>query len=138
MTEAPDERPLPIPDPATAPYWAAARAHRLSLPRCDDCGERHFYPRPLCPHCGSQRLGWADVSGDGTVFSFTIVQRAPSPAFADKVPYAVAIVALDEGPHLMSNIIGCAPDQVRIGMRVRVNFLDFNEEISLPVFEAVA
>jgi len=135
MSETVDARPLPAPDPATAPYWAAACGHRLSLPRCEACGEFHFYPRPLCPHCGSPRLAWTDVSGKGTIYSLTVVQRAPSPAFADMVPYVVAIVALDEGPHLMSNIIGCPADAVRIGMPVRATFLDIGAEASLPLFE---
>ena len=137
MSDPTDGRPLPVPDPNTAPYWAAAREHRLSLPRCEACGEFHFYPRPICPHCGSPKLAWATVSGDGAVYSFTVVQRAPSPAFADKVPYVVAIVALDEGPHLMSNLVGCLPDEVRIGRRVRATFLDIGDEVSLPLFEVV-
>ena len=135
MSDLSDGRPLPTPDPATEPYWAAAREHRLSMPRCEACGEFHFYPRPICPHCGTARLAWADVSGNGTVYSFTVVQRAPSPAFADMVPYVVAIVALDEGPHLMSNIVGCSAEQVRIGMRVQVTFLDSGKELSLPLFK---
>jgi uncharacterized OB-fold protein len=135
MSDPSDGRPLPTPDPATEPYWAAAREHRLSMPRCEACGEFHFYPRPVCPHCGTARFAWADVSGNGTVYSFTVVQRAPSPAFADMVPYVVAIVALDEGPHLMSNIVGCPTEQVRIGMRVRATFLDIGTDFSLPIFE---
>jgi uncharacterized OB-fold protein len=135
MSESSDGRPVPTPDPATASYWAAAREHRLSIPRCEACDEFHFYPRPLCPHCGSPDFAWTTISGKGTVFSFTIVQRAPSPAFADKVPYAIAIVALDEGPHLMSNIIDCPPDRVHIGMQVRATFIDIDAKVSLPVFE---
>jgi uncharacterized OB-fold protein len=135
MSDPSNGRPLPTPDPATEPYWAAAREHRLSMPRCEACGEFHFYPRPICPHCGTARLTWAEVSGNGTVYSFTIVQRAPSPAFADMVPYVVAIVALDEGPHLMSNIVDCSAEQVRIGMPVRVTFLDSGKELSLPLFK---
>ena len=137
MSNPSDGRPLPAPDPATAPYWAAACEHRLSIPRCEACGNVHFYPRPLCPDCGSPHLAWTTVSGNGAVYSFTVVQRAPSPAFKDKVPYVVAIVALDEGPHLMSNIIGCPPEQVHIGMRLRATFLDMGAEVSLPMFEAV-
>lgn len=135
MSDLSPGRPLPTPDPRTEPYWTAARGHRLTLPRCEACAEFHFYPRPICPHCGSPRLAWVDVSGNGVVYSLTVVQRAPSPAFAGMVPYVVAIVALDEGPHLMSNIVGCPADQVRIGMRVRATFLDIAAETSLPLFE---
>ena len=105
------------------------------MTRCETCGEFHFYPRPICPHCGGARLAWADVSGNGTIYSFTVVQRPPSPAFTDMVPYVVAIVALDEGPHLMSNIVDCPAKQVRIGMRVRVTFLEIREGLSLPLFK---
>src|SRR5437016_5339502 len=94
------DRPVPTPDAATAPYWQAAREHRLLLPRCLDCGRHHFYPRTLCPHCASPRIEWREVSGRGQVYSFTIVHRPPSPAFAADVPYVLASIALEEGPHL--------------------------------------
>jgi uncharacterized OB-fold protein len=129
------ERPLPTPDAATEPYWRAAHEGRLALPRCLDCGHRHFYPRTLCPHCGSARLEWADCSGRGVVYSFTVVHRAPSPAFAAEVPYVVAVVELEEGPRLMTNIVGCAPDAVRVGMNVRVAFKRVSDSVTLPVFE---
>ncbi len=129
------DRPLPVPDAATGPYWEAARGERLVIPRCDDCGHYHFYPRTLCPQCSSPRLTWTQVSGAGAVYSFTIIHRAPSPAFATAVPYVVAAVKLAEGPHLMSNIVGIAPDAVRIGMPVKVVFQKFSEEITLPMFE---
>ena len=131
------ERPLPNPDAATEPYWAAAREHRLVMPRCQECGHYHFSPRTLCPQCSSARLQWTDCSGKGEVYSFTVIHRAPSPAFAAAVPYVVAAVKLDEGPHLMTNIVGCAPDAVRIGMQVRVAFHKASGEITLPVFEPV-
>jgi uncharacterized OB-fold protein len=129
-----EERPLPVPDPLTAPFWQGARAHRLRLPRCQDCAQVHFYPRSVCPHCASARLEWVDASGKGTLYSFTVVQRAPSPAFKDKLPYVVGIVALDEGPHLMTNIAGCAPADVRVGMPVEVAWEDFDPAATLPYF----
>ena len=129
------ERPIPVPDPATAPYWQGARDGRLRLPRCTDCGKAHFYPRAICPHCRSASLEWVDATGSGSIYSYTVVQRAPSPAFAADVPYAVAIVALDEGPHMMTNIVDAAPDTIRIGMKVRARFLALDDHTSLPVFE---
>jgi uncharacterized protein len=128
-------RPLPNPDPATAPYWEAAKDHRLVLPLCLACGKPHFYPHPLCPYCGADRFEWVPAAGTGSVYSFTIVKRAPSPAFEALVPYAVAIIALDEGPHLMSTIVDCDIDALRIGDRVHVDFLDFDDAPSLPVFK---
>ena len=128
-------RPLPQPDPATSPYWNAARQHRLMLPKCTHCTRAHFYPKAICPFCSSGTFDWIESAGRGTIYSFTIVKRAPSPAFEAQVPYVIAIVALDEGPCLMSNIVSCDPDAVRIGDEVKVGFLDFTDEDTLPVFE---
>ncbi len=128
------ERPVPFPDALTAPYWAAAKERRFVLPCCSDCAQYHFYPRAVCPHCGSPRIEWKGASGKGAVYSHTTIHRAPSPAFAPAVPYVVAIVELAEGPHLMTNIVGCAPDAVRIGMEVEVSFEEAGEEAVLPVF----
>jgi len=136
MTQIAPDRPVPVPDALTAPYWEAARAHRFALPRCEECGRFHFYPRSLCPYCYSPRLAWTQASGRGTVYSFSVIHRAPSPAFAADVPYIVATVALEEGPHLMTNVVNCAPDNVRIGMPVTVDFLDLGDE-ALPVFKPV-
>jgi hypothetical protein len=131
-------RPLPHPDPATAPYWVHARAHEFALPKCEACGQFHFYPRAACPFCGSQNIAWTKASGRATVYSMTVVHRAPSPAFEAMVPYVVATVALAEGPHLMTNIVNCAAGDVRIGQSVKVTFLDFPDDVSLPVFEPSA
>jgi hypothetical protein len=127
-------RPIPYPDTLTAPYWKATAEGRFLLPRCEACGRRHFYPRPACPHCGSDRVAWAEASGGGTVYSYSVVHRAPGPAFAGDVPYVVAIVKTDEGPHLLSRIVGIAPDAVRIGTKVRVRFDRVSEDAALPVF----
>lgn len=126
-------RPLPDPDTLTAPYWRHAREGRLALPRCNDCGRHHFYPRPACPHCGGRQLEWVPVSGRGSIYSFSVVHRAPGPTFADDVPYVVAIVRIEEGPHLFSRI-DADPRTVAIGQPVRVGFDPVCDEISLPVF----
>jgi len=129
-----DERPLPSPDPGTAAYWDSARAHQLRVPKCQACGKVHFYPRTRCPHCSSATLEWIEASGHGTVYSYTVVHRAPSAAFKTKLPYVVAIVALEEGPHLMTNLAGCPVDAVHIGMAVRVAWEDIGPDATLPVF----
>ncbi len=129
------ERPMPTPDAATGPYWAAAHAGRFVMPRCNDCGKYHFYPHPLCPFCSSAKLEWVEVSGRGKLYSYTVVHRAPSKAFADEVPYVVAVVELDEGPRLMSNLTGCAPETAQIGMPLKVAFRKLSESVTLPVFE---
>ncbi|MBM3343618.1 MAG: Zn-ribbon domain-containing OB-fold protein [Betaproteobacteria bacterium] len=131
-------RPLPSPNALTAPYWEAALNGELELPRCETCAAFHFYPRTTCPHCGSQNLAWHAVSGRGEVYSFTVVHRAPSKGFEALVPYVVAVVALEEGPHLMTRLIGVAPEAVRIGLKVKVEFKKQDEQTRLPVFRALA
>ncbi len=131
-------RPLPSPNPLTAPYWQAVHQGELKLPRCEACAKFHFYPRSACPHCGSTNLVWHNVSGEGEVYSFTVVHRAPSKGFEALVPYVVAVVALAEGPHLMTRLTQVHPDVVRIGMRVAVEFEKQDDETTLPVFKPEA
>jgi hypothetical protein len=109
-------------DPA-APFWAAAAEGRLDLPFCEDCGKPHMFPRDRCPHCGSARLARRAASGRGEVYSFSVVHRAPTPAFAAEAPYTIAIVKLAEGPHLMGRL-NAPPDAARIGMPVHIGFGD--------------
>ena len=130
-------RPLPSPNPLTAPYWQAALQGEFKLPRCEDCGRFHFYPRAVCPHCGSAKLAWHKASGHGEVYSYTVVNRAPSKGFEALVPYVVAVVALDEGPHLMTRLIDVDPNAVRIGLKVTVTFDAVADDVNLPVFRPV-
>ena len=104
---------------------------RFTMPRCGDCGRFHFYPRPVCPHCQGSQLAWAEPSGRGEVYSYSTVHRAPSPEFKAEVPYVVAIVKTEEGPHLLSRIVGIAPDAVKIGMKVKAIMSN-----GRPVFES--
>jgi uncharacterized OB-fold protein len=120
----------PSPDPVSQRYWDRVRPLGFALPHCESCGRFHFYPKPACPYCAGDRIAPACASGLGSVYSYSVVYRAPSPAFADAVPYAVAIIATDEGPHLMTRIVGVDAGDVRIGMRMRVR-LDGPE----PTFE---
>ena len=131
-------RPLPSPNALTAPYWQAAHQGELKLPCCEACAKFHFYPRSVCPHCGSTQLAWQAVSGKGEVYSFTVVHRAPSKGFEALVPYVVAVVALAEGPHLMTRLTQVQPDAVRIGMPLQVEFEKQDEETTLPVFQPEA
>ena len=127
-------RPLPSPNALTEPYWQAAHQRELKLPRCESCTKFHFYPRSACPHCGSTALAWQAVSGKGEVYSYTVVHRAPSQGFAEQVPYVVAVVALDEGPHLMTRLIQVQAEAVYIGLRVQVEFEKQDDETTLSVF----
>jgi uncharacterized OB-fold protein len=130
------QKPLPVADPVTAPYWQSAKEHALQIQRCNACGQHLFYPRGICPHCFSTDLAWQPVSGKGTVYGFTIVYRHPNPAFAADIPYVVATIELDEGVRLLSNLVGveASPDAVKVGMPVEVVYDDVTEEVTLPKF----
>lgn len=125
-------RPLPVPDGDTRPFWDAAKEHHLVIQRCQDCQTAIFYPRAVCPTCMSDRITWIEASGRGTIYSYTVVHRAP-PGFQDSVPYVVALIDLDEGARMMSNVVD-DPAKVRIGAPVEVLFDDVTEEITLPKF----
>jgi hypothetical protein len=130
--------PIPVPTPETRPFWDATRRHELTLPRCRACGTLHYYPRASCPHCLSGDLAWERVSGRGRLHTFTIVHRGQR-GFPLGEPYVIAIVELDCGPRMMSNLVGVTmdPAQVRIGMPVEVVFEDVSDTIALPRFRPV-
>lgn len=130
-------KPLPIPDSDSRPFWDGCKAEKLRLQQCSACGEFQFYPRAICRHCASEALDWQDVSGEGEIYSFTVARRPAGPAFAADVPYVVAIVRLDEGPRLMTNIVTDDIAGLRIGARVRVVFERMSAEITLPKFTPV-
>jgi uncharacterized OB-fold protein len=96
----------------TAPFWDAAADGRLVLPRCDACQRLIWYPREFCPHCGSTAVTWAQLSGRGRIYSVSVVRRAPHPDFADAVPYSLALVDLDEGARVMTNVVTDDPVQL--------------------------
>jgi uncharacterized OB-fold protein len=127
-------KPLPSPTPISKPFWDAARQHRLSLQQCQSCKGYVFYPRPICPHCGSADLKWTDVSGRATLYSFTVARRPTMRAFEPDVPYVIAIVDLEEGPRMTSNVVGCPIEEVRIGMPLEAVFDDVSDEITLVKF----
>ena len=125
----------PTPTALSAPYWEAARRHELLLQRCTTCGRHLFHPRATCPSCGSDQLTWEPVSGEGVVYSYTVARRPTHSAFAAQVPMVIAIVELVEGPRLTTNIVGCDPAAVSIGMPVVVDYIDGDDtDVTLPVF----
>ena len=131
-------KPLPPINPSTQPFWDACAEGRLLLQRCGDCGHLQFYPRLLCAACGSRKLDWHEACGRGKVRTFTIIRRAVSAAFEPDAPYVVALVELEEGPTLMSNIVGCDPASVAIGQPVQVTFEMRAEDVAVPQFEPAA
>jgi uncharacterized OB-fold protein len=132
------EMPVPVPSRETAQFWAGAREGRLLMLRCDGCGRFSFPPSLACRHCDCERMTWTETSGRGTVFSYVVYHRVYHPAFKDKVPYVVAVIALDEGPRLISNIVGVPLDEVRCDMPVTVVFEQVRDGIRIPKFTRIA
>jgi hypothetical protein len=124
--------PLPRPTALSRPHWDGCREGVLRVQRCRDCGHFVFIPQPLCTRCQSDALDWTASSGRGVVYSYSVVHRPPRPAFA--VPYVVAIVELEEGWHMLTNVVECRPEDVRVGLPVEVAFRRMSDEITLPCF----
>jgi uncharacterized OB-fold protein len=134
MSSEPRPRPAPAIDPEWAPFWSATRDGRLVVQRCVECGRAQLYARAHCLSCRGP-VEWVDASGEGTVYSYTVIRQNPSRSFRHLLPFVVALVDLDEGPRVMTNVVGRNPDEVRIGARVRVRFEPVSDEASLPMFE---
>ena len=128
-------RLIPAPTELTQPYWDAAGRGELVMQFCPSCNQSTFPPRAHCPDCGSSELEWQAVSGRGTIYSYTIAHRPAHPVFADQCPMAIAVVELEEGPRLFSNIVGVELENVTVGMPVQVAFeLIDDSDVVLPVF----
>jgi uncharacterized OB-fold protein len=125
--------PGPIPTAISAPFWDAVRRGEFMLQRCDDCGRALFYPRAHCPHCWSGRVRWQPASGRGTVRSFSVIHRPGHFAWAAAAPYTIAIVELEEGPTLLSQLLLERPDAARVGMAVRMRPVQVGKQV-LPFF----
>ncbi len=111
----------------TKPFFDAAAEGRFLIKRCQACGEAHWYPRTICPNCHSDRTVWEESKGEGVVYTYSIMRRASA-------PYAIGYVTLDEGPSMLTNFVGMAPEDLKIGMRVKVR-LQPTEGAPVPVFE---
>ena len=117
----------PTPTPETQAFWDAAAKGKLIVKRCAACGKSHHYPRPICPFCGSDRTEWKDAAGQGVIYSFSVMRRA-SP------PYVIAYVTLDEGPTIMTGLVDCDFDALRIGQPVRVAWTPTDGGPPVPMF----
>ena len=124
--------PLPRPTPLSTPHWEGCRQGELRVQRCTRCEAFTFIPRPVCPHCFEMTLEWVTSSGRGTVYSHTTVHRPQRPEF--EVPYTVAIIELEEGWHMLTNLVDVAAEDVRVGMPVEVDFRQMSDEVTLPYF----
>ena len=124
--------PAPRASRLSQPYWDGCAAGELLFQRCDTCGTIPARPASVCPHCHGRALSWERSSGVGSLYSWTVVWRPQHPAF--RVPYAPAVVELEEGAFLMTAMIGCEPEDLRAGMRVEVEFHPADAEMTLPYF----
>ncbi|MBM5811415.1 MAG: Zn-ribbon domain-containing OB-fold protein [Gammaproteobacteria bacterium] len=131
-------RPRPVVNAWSRPFWDAAREQKLLLQRCGDCRAWIFYPRIACPRCGSDQLGWQPASGRGTIYSFTVVRSNAPSAFAPLLPYVVAVIRLEEGVQMLSNVVDCNPDKLRCDQPVEVVFRPLDDEFTLPCFRPQA
>jgi len=131
------KKPLPVIDADYKPYWDAAKRHELVQYRCQICGDFSpiHYPITGCPKHGRSKMEWTKVSGKGNVYTFVVFRMLFDPAFKDEIPYNVAIIELAEGSLLMSNIVQCKNEDIKVGMPVEVVFEDVSEEVSLPKFK---
>jgi uncharacterized OB-fold protein len=128
---------LPRPRPETAAWWQSCRERKLMIQRCSECGAFQFYPRIVCSSCMNSQVEWVESAGRGKVLTFTVCRLPVAKAYAADVPYVVALIRLDEGPTMMSNIVECDPESVAIGMPVEVIFEKWSEDITVPQFRPV-
>ena len=128
MAQAQDRKiTAPPVNTETQPFWDAAAEGKLLIKKCSACAEPHFYPRTHCPFCFSDKTEWVEASGNGTVYTYSVMRRAP-------VPYAIAYVTLAEGPTVMSNIVDCDLDAIKIGQAVRLVFKPTEGGPPVPMF----
>jgi uncharacterized OB-fold protein len=119
----------------SAPFWEATRDKRLVVQCCAACNRWVWYPRSACTRCLAEDLQWNDVSGTGYVYAVSVHHRPGVPEMKDRVPYAVALVELDEGIRMLSNVVGCDPQSVKVGQPVRLTWEALSDGRNLPVFQ---
>jgi uncharacterized OB-fold protein len=121
------------PDDLDAPFWDGCRRREFLVHRCDRCG-RAYWPASCCIDHGAEAMRWVPASGTGSVYTYTVAYHAYEPAMADRIPYVLAVVALDEGPFFHTDLVDCPPDAVRVGLPVEVVFDAVDEETVIPRF----
>lgn len=135
MSRPAGTKPEPRPTPETQTFWDGCAAGELRIPRCRQCGRHFFYPRPLCPHCGSEDLEWEASSGLATLYSY-IINHRPAPGFADDGLYVIGVVELPEGVHMMANIINVEPDPAALPLDLPLQVVfEQRGDVYLPQFE---
>ncbi len=131
------KKPIPVPQVESDQYWQKAKEKELWLRKCNACNQPYFYPRDISPCCFSRNTTWIQASGKATLFTYGIVQRAPHPGFVPDVPFVTAIVELEEGPIMATNIVmeDPTPEKLQVGMALEVVFEDITDTIALPKFK---
>ena len=129
------KKPLPFVYDETRPFWDGLKKHELLIQKCPDCGAYQFYPRSACIKCMSENIEWVKASGKGKVYSYTIAHRPARPAFTEDVPYNIAIIELEEGVRMTSNLVEIGNDDIRVDMPVEIVYDDVTPEITLPKFK---
>jgi uncharacterized OB-fold protein len=127
---------LPTPDFQTQAFWDGCKDGKFLIRHCNACGRDHFYPRPFCPTCWSEAVAWKEASGRATLYTYSIVHVNDLPPFVECVPYVAAVVELDEGPRVMTNVEGVAFEDLRVDMPLVVEFKPISDDITIPVFRA--
>jgi uncharacterized OB-fold protein len=127
-------KPLPEFNKYNRPFWEGCKQHELRMQCCGSCGHVRFPINTVCPRCLSSEFEWKKLSGRGTVFSYVVFHQVYNKAFAQDVPYNVALVQLEEGPRMYSNVVGVPNDAVKVGDRLEVVFDDVTEEVTIPRF----
>ncbi len=132
------EKPLPQPNADDKPFWDGCKKHQLRFQKCLSCGLVRWPPSIICPICYSYDTEWIVATGKGKVYTFVVYHQAYHPAFESELPYVTAVVELEEGPHILTNIVSCSPDEVKCDMSVKVIWEDITGEFSLPKFKLVS
>lgn len=141
MTQTANKTPrfdLPTIEDESRPFWDAARAGKLMLMACNSCAKVYHYPRPVCPHCWSDDVVWREASGRATLYTYSTVHVNDLPPFKEQLPYVVAMVDLEEGVRLTTQLVDCDASDARIGMALQVAFKPLTDDITLPVFRPAA
>ncbi len=125
---------LPLVENENAPFFAAIDDGRLLIGHCSACGEYHYYPRPHCPRCWSDDVDWVDAAGRASLYTWSVIHTNDLPPWAERVPYIAAVVELEEGPRMMTHVVGAEGDDLRIGMPLEVEFVDLDDESTIAAF----
>ena len=125
---------LPTTDVETQPYWDGLKQGKFLIRHCNACGHDYFYPRPFCPACWSDDVAWKEASGRGTLYTYSVVHANDLPPFNERVPYVAAVVQLEEGPRVMTNVEGVPFDELRADMAVVVEYKPISDDVTIPVF----